>query len=262
MGRTEDRTPWAPPSWASEGARRRHTEGIDPRVLCGQNVGHPTPADPTVKLCGNAQQWLAAEQLWPSDIAWRETRNAKKAYRFACRLCGAVSQNLAYELAAELVAHPLRTLFAEDEAAAPVGIRCEVAGCTERGWEDQHWAPLEYFADADRWPRGALSSKCHHDWHERIGDGAYAGTDPLELVTDDGTACEHLDCAAAGIVRHRWAPLAAFGRASRRWPTSRLCEHHALTWQRTMAGQVYGGQAALDRARAKKAVRARLEVVA
>lgn len=269
---------WSPPAWADASAHRAHAAGIDPREVC--EAGHPGPNKPGHKTCGTARAWLygahptadddgtreigspIGEPFWPHDAVHSVTASNKSIYRMGCWHCGATSSELSYKEAARLLKSEgpgiaRRTLHEEELPTAAAtragGVECEVRGCQDVGFEVQHWAPREYWGEAaNLWPTSRLSVRCHHDWHECIGDGTYAGTDPLELMDDDGTLCEVAGCGGPGIVRHRWAPLSVFGKESRRWPTSRLREGHALEWQDTMRGRRYGGQAALDRARERK----------
>lgn len=48
----------------------------------------------------------------------------------------------------------------------PADCKILCAVCGEQGVEHHHWAPQEFFADADLWPMEWLCKKHHDLWHE------------------------------------------------------------------------------------------------
>jgi len=98
----------------------------------------------------------------PLELFVRVQRNGVKLWNLRCCACKGV---LGGAIAYDNIPVQVRTIGPEEVRADP-GRGCIRCGEWRNGVELHHWAPMEFFSDANDWPQDYLCRECHHKWHK------------------------------------------------------------------------------------------------
>lgn len=74
----------------------------------------------------------------------------------------------------------------------PTALQCQRCESTEQV-ERHHWAPRQFFADADKWGTAPLCRKCHREWHKVMTSPPERAPLQLGEATNRSVRCPKCD---------------------------------------------------------------------
>lgn len=103
-----------------------------------------------------------------STLGYIVQGNGTISYRFTCGTCGTRSSAVPVKVATWLINNgtPVSCTQVNEPLDYP---GCTVAGCTDDGVDQHHFAPRNTFgSDAESWPVMPLCRRHHVEWHQRM----------------------------------------------------------------------------------------------
>jgi hypothetical protein len=100
----------------------------------------------------------------PFGLFMNVQTNGVHNYKLRCMACGwGIGGAIAYD------SLPIEVREAIPGISRPTPDRaCARCGEWRLGVEWHHWAPRQFFADADAWPQSWLCLPCHREWHRTM----------------------------------------------------------------------------------------------